>query len=137
MSARTQAVQPGPRTSWCGGDTRTCCGYDVLTNTESSLSWTMRLTSGGSGGGGSLACARMNSGTDERLSAAHAASPTAAATINATKMNARLITLMIPGDARRGCGRAGHVQSTNPDFVMKWDFISQFLEPHADSLRPS
>src|SRR5260370_11066873 len=69
-SALTQAVQPDPWISWRGDETRTWRGFDVETNTESSLSWTNSLTSGGvSGGGGSLTLTRMNSGTGEWLSA--------------------------------------------------------------------
>ncbi len=55
-SALTQAVQPDPWISRRGDEIRTWRGFDVETNTESSLSWTNCLTSGGgSGGGGSLA----------------------------------------------------------------------------------
>ena len=54
-------------------------------NSESSFSRTSRLTSGGvSGGGGSAALLRMNSGTGERLSARpQPASANATPTINA------------------------------------------------------
>src|ERR1700676_1459388 len=80
-SAVTQAVQPDPWSSGCGGETRTWRGFEVLTNTESSCSRTNCLTSGGgSGGEGSLALARMNSGTGERLAARpQPASPSAPA----------------------------------------------------------
>src|SRR5229473_8421201 len=83
-SALTQALQPEPYGSRCGGETRTWRGYDAAVNTESSCSWISRPTSGGgSGGGGSLAPARMNSGTGERLSAMpQPASAITAPTIN-------------------------------------------------------
>ena len=56
-------------------------------NTESSCSRTSRLTSGGGSGGiGSVALARMNSGTGERLSAMpQPACASAALAINAAQ----------------------------------------------------
>src|SRR5215471_1450958 len=68
-SALTQAVQPDPRGSCSGCDTRTSCGEDVLTNTEFSWSRTNCLTSGDDWGGLSGSWARMNSGTGAWLSA--------------------------------------------------------------------
>ena len=59
----------------------------------------MRLTSGAGSGGGSFASARRNDGSEAWLSAAHAASIVAAIAIdviNAMKMNARLIVLILP-----------------------------------------
>src|SRR3984893_1164411 len=97
-SALTQAVQPNPVGSWCGSDTRTSCGLEVLTKTLSSFSRTSRLTSGGgSGGGGSPALARMNAGTGERLSAMpQSASTSASPAINATCTNVRRIARFYP-----------------------------------------
>ena len=61
---------PGPQTSRRGWRYPHMRGFEAAVNTESSFSRTSVLTSGGaSGGGGSGALSRMNSGTGERLSA--------------------------------------------------------------------
>jgi hypothetical protein len=74
-------------------------------NTESSLSRTICLTSGGgSSGGGSLSLARMNSGTGERLSAnpqAESASAIAATGPKRTMLpHIRLTLSPLPQDRR-------------------------------------